>query len=426
MSSNFKNFISPEKRAKRLRDNSGSYNKLDGTLKSTDLVKNYKKERLVGVAGFKDLDGKPMSDKLSASDPITQQFTQELENALKLTDDTDKALKEFETQVAEFNSKAHNSAEVASKIQAFRTTLVQEIEKQQRQEKDNLISLLDGNNFPAVAGKMGVGADRIDQLKDQMKIDLAAAQEKELKKIKGALEDQALRLMNAIAAEEARITALASFYDSPDAKRMRANIDRLAEKNANTNRAVISMDGNTGRTKFKGINFKDIEDLQTVTGLDVKHADDGGFSMEFPRFRFNSTAALYDLTSIAQMVRASGAEKITMKVTHDDPEKAMELGRKAYEGALLAGFDPNTDKEKNIAIEVNGKIVKVDELFAKHPHRRKLIEEKAADMKKQTESFSPALQEQQKLKKDLQATKKASQDKSTKQPQPSNSPALSR
>ncbi|STX52242.1 coiled coil domain protein [Legionella busanensis] len=399
----------PELKASYQRKYSGSIKDIDSSVQSADLVANYRKERLTGAHSFKGLDDKPMSEKLLASDSDAQLLRQQIENALKLTDTTNNALTDFEKQVAEFNSKPHALMEVASKIQAFRTTLGQEIGKQHKQEKDNLNGLLNNSGFiNTLASKLGVDPAQIDQLKSKMQTELKEAQEKELAAVDNALDKQVQRLMNELALEQARIGALALFYHSADANKMRADIDELAKKNYKPgHEGQVSIDGKTGLTKFKGINFKDIAHLQTATGRDVTLNGENEFSMNFPKIGllYFRNKALVDLTSIAIMVRASGADKITLSVTHDKEEDAMELGRKAYEGALLAGFNPNTAKGKNVAIKVNGKLVEVDKLFEKCPSRRQLIEQKAADNKKVDHSLNPA-EKQRDMKRELGETKK--------------------
>ncbi|MGQ3888775.1 hypothetical protein ACQUW5_07060 [Legionella sp. CNM-1927-20] len=421
--------FSPEQKAKSLREYSGSYNEIDGTLKVTDLIQNYKKERLKDLKEVKGPDGKPMSEKLASSDPILQR----LEHELELTEATNTALEKFKKTVAEFNKVSHNPAEVASEIQKFRSQLVQEIKNQHEEEKNKLNDLLADTTFVnSLANKMGASGGQVEKLKSDMQTALKDSQEKELKKIEDALKDQVKKLHDAADFEQRRISTLASFYNSPHAKKMRADIDKLYEKNYKEDQGATISYGVSGLTTFKGINFKDIEHLQTVAGRDVTHDEKGGFSIQFPRIGFayyhsGHDYVLYDLTSIAQMVRASGADKITLSVNYENNnDYAMELGRKAYEAALLAGFDPNTEKEKNIAIMVNNKLVKVEELFEKYPARRELMERKASNLKKEQESLiKNPVQAQRDLKDALQETKNTSNTSADNQlTQPAHQSAL--
>lgn len=132
--------------------------------------------------------------------------------------------------------------------------------------------------------------------------------------------------------------------------------------------------------------------MEGITGLEMKNLGSGKYSMEFPQYGFlyyNSRHenVLYDLTTMASAVYATGNSTIKMSVKHKDQEWAMEMGRKAFEACLRAGFEEGTTPDpkdpnktiSNIKIEVNGEVKTAEELFKGKPERLAEIKRVAAE-----------------------------------------------
>tara|TARA_R110002126_G_scaffold272886_1_gene417120 strand:+ start:26456 stop:28276 length:1821 start_codon:yes stop_codon:yes gene_type:complete len=90
-----------------------------------------------------------------------------------------------------------------------------------------------------------------------------------------------------------------------------------------------------------------------------------GFSMHFPRPMFDPgyyTSSQHntkgDLLSMVELIKATGAEKITVTIKCDNPKMALRLAQEAYEATLEVGFD----KDK-ITIFMNGQEMTADKLY---------------------------------------------------------------
>jgi hypothetical protein len=171
--------------------------------------------------------------------------------------------------------------------------------------------------------------------------------------------------------------------------------------------AEYNINGNKSEVILKGITMKDIPVFESITGRKITN-NNGVFSMKFPfigPLYYNSRHQNidYDFTNLAMAVRASGFSKITMRINYPADEKyAEELGRRQYEAAVKAGFDPNDmgdkDKKAAITIVVNGKEMKAEELFKGHEARLGAIKgvyaKESVIRTKEYNSTSPARHEE--------------------------------
>lgn len=145
-----------------------------------------------------------------------------------------------------------------------------------------------------------------------------------------------------------------------------ATIEKLRKQiTPNTQQALHELNGQAGF--FLGLTGYN-PGLTALSGKKITVTADGqglGFSMDFPRPIFDPgyyTSSQHntkgDLLSMAELVKATGAESIIGTITCDNPKMARRLAQEAYEAALEVGFD-----EKKITIYMNGQEMTAETLF---------------------------------------------------------------
>jgi len=332
-------------------------------------------------SGVKAPDGKPISEKLGANTDQARDAKAAIDEALLLSPSTSRALVNFNADIAAVTALIqdkdanYNPADVVSFLQGVKGKAVASITKQHETEKKALLALFDPavnlgfiNNLKASLGGEPTD-DQIKQVKSTMVGELEKSQTKELAAFTKNLDEPIKKMHTEAQKERDRITFLANLYENN--KKMRAVIDQLAEDNKQKDgsEVVVALNGNEMSAKFKGINVKDLKTMETVTGRSINMSADGTFTMKLPNRFFSSSyyrgglnLLKADMRSIAQGVKASGYEYITMSVTHKDKDHALVLAREAYEACRATGFDAS-----KITIEVNGKKMTPQEIFAENP-----------------------------------------------------------
>jgi hypothetical protein len=127
--------------------------------------------------------------------------------------------------------------------------------------------------------------------------------------------------------------------------------------------AIIDVEKNT----ITAINPDDLKFVMSLSGNKITHdAEKKTWSVQLTHrfwsplyYASNKDNPKVDMLLIAAAVRASGFDKITMKVSFTDEKTFKMRARQAYESCLDTGFDP-----KKIEIQdASGKIIKPEELF---------------------------------------------------------------
>ncbi|KTD61426.1 hypothetical protein [Legionella spiritensis] len=386
----FKMFTAEQK--KKYLDEYGPSIENDASLSGTGAFENYQKKRAKNAttfAGIKLPDDTTLGDKLKDSSPDVDAVKEAIAEVLQTSEATTQANDKFKQEMEavsrlltqeprEFNAQA-----IASYLQGVKGEADAAIKAQHKQELENLENKFNDPTFINHL-KAGTGLDdeQVSDLHEEMKKALEKKQQETLAAFNKEVNKDITALHEESRKEIERITYLAGIYEN---EKNRAAIDELAKKNQSQEptTAQIGIDSN-GSATLKGIKVTDLPVIYSFTGRTIKPQNDGSFAIQFPKWNllyYRNHNMVYDMTNMAAAVRASGHDSITMSVNHKgqkgadgkmDEKYVMEMGRNAYEGALKAGFPPD-----KISIEVNGRVVKKEELFAEKPDRLQVITERA-------------------------------------------------
>lgn len=397
-----------------------------GGLPSTNNFNDFESNRVKGADGFakvKAPDGTTIAEKLKAAAPPEAALAKDkIAGALKETDPYKNAKKAFNTNLANLNtllqSGKYTLCDAGSYLLDAKNTAVSAIKAQHAQEKDKLTKLFDETQGPeSVAFRnemktaLGCSDAQLNAIKNEMISELTKSQNEELKKFEKSLQDDANKLFKRAEQEWYRLSFLGQRYsissNSIFSKQLSKEIEAISAK-ANQHGENLSIGtGKKGSALLKNVDPAKLQTHITLSGKTLQAGEDGSLSTQFRRW-FQSDADIYEtITSMAEEMKARGCESITIRVNNaTDPKLAAEIGRKAYESAILAGFDP-----KKITIEVNGepkykhddkgKPEKTD-LFKEHPQRLKFAQEKATQIAANRDAALKNPANQANLKNELQ------------------------
>lgn len=209
----------------------------------------------------------------------------------------------------------------------------------------------------------------LDNLKKDMLSKLEEEHKQNLDKIEKQMEQSIKKAHDEIQKKQDEIVFLASMYRSN--KDWRRKIDQMYLENQGKN-ASAQVELTTDKDRFPSALFRDIslddkqlEKLNTVSGRPLLRREKGTYVMQLP---LAVTSKLYylgmntkmkgDFLSLAGVVRACGYKGIDFKISENGKELAVAMGRQAFLAAIEVGFDP-----KDIKVNVNGKLMKQEELF---------------------------------------------------------------
>ncbi|MBN9227385.1 MULTISPECIES: hypothetical protein [Legionella] len=109
---------------------------------------------------------------------------------------------------------------------------------------------------------------------------------------------------------------------------------------------------NVGENQISAVNPEDLNFIVSATGAKIQHSkgkdgEPGVWTVQLsarilsPFYYFsNKQNPKTEMLTMAQAVRASGFDSITMTINFDDPATQKQRARQAYEAALECGFDP--------------------------------------------------------------------------------------
>jgi|GEM_PF-3216102 len=399
--------FTPKKLAQEFAENSESVS-IKGKMTATDPFETWSQERLSTLDSFatlKGADGKlspfaaTLSTKLNGATNQINQVKTDIQDALALDPPTTTAHTDFSKNIAAINAIINdnnnfNIAAMAGYLQELKAGARSSIVTQHQEQTNRLTATLNDPGFQeALKTGLNMNDAAVGQFKQDMLDALKTSQDKELQKLETSINGEVTKLHQLNAQEIIRVEFLATMWKESTA--MRNNMMALAAKNAQRNGNAAPMqvdyDAMTGSAKFKDLDVRDIEAIETITGSKitiVKGANAAGdtFTLEMPKYGFlyyRSNKIDMDLLSLAMAVRACGHQGIIMSIDLKDEERARMIGRKQYEACVAAGFDPNGKAPAGINIMVNGKKIEPGELFKDQPNKYQSITQKyASDLAK--------------------------------------------
>lgn len=405
------------KRADKYRDSAELAEK---GLSSGYAFRDYINERTTSLAGYKDLKtpkGDSVEEKMKAlddADPVKKDFA----DAMKVLPATANARADFGKEMIALNKliqakpPVYDMSSVAAVLTDLRANINTAIKAQHAEEKKRVSDLFDNNaDFKKDLEKsLGIDPSQTDVFKKQTLDALDKTQAEELNKVNQVIENEVNTLHANAQKERDRIQYLALMYRN-NKDEMDKRAAALSHPGAATQTSISTeYDPDKRLGTFKGMHPKDFKTLKSVTGADITQPEPGTFTVNFSKtnnFNFDSIGSLggltttskADLVNIAEGVRASGYDQITTNIKFPmDQDRAMELGRQAYEAALIAGFNPVAAEDPKdptktipyITITVNGEEKKPEELFANQQDRLTQAKSKYTTDMQERENYGKA------------------------------------
>jgi hypothetical protein len=348
-----------------------------------------------------------------------------IDKALKTSPEFDKAQEDYTESVATFRQLADKvpgelkARALIDLMAELKNDAIKAIEIQQKNERKLLEDQFEDPDFQAnLTQVLGLNSKSdLDTVKTNMLKDLETNQKKQLDDFKASTTKSETTLHKAAAAEQSELLFIANLHKNN--KEMRQRIIDIAEQKRQkaiqeaiargetpppsppTVTATIGASANG--MVLSGITMADIGTIKTLSGkYDIvpvpgqagSYTMDMGMTLFNPRYYQDPRQnVLADFTLMAQAVRASGFEKIKLEMDFDPQEVALERARQAYEAAVNSGFPPQkgdkSDKNPdNIVIMVNGKEMRVNEIFKGHEGELQRIHGKAAQIAEELKALS--------------------------------------
>jgi hypothetical protein len=224
----------------------------------------------------------------------------------------------------------------------------------------------------------------VELIKNAVIKDLSESHNKQLKEFDKSTSDALSKLHGSSAEENKQIAFIAHLarLDDTNRKQIEAIATEMRKKKGIEDperRTGVDVNFDDDKTKISGIKISDLPHFKTITGKTIVQSAPGTFTLEMPRidplyYQDPRQKQLADMEHIAQAVKASGYDTITMNVNFKG-ELGMERGRQAYEACINQGFDPD-----KIIVKVNGKEMKPDELFKEYSGTYQKLQEKSSKL----------------------------------------------
>lgn len=373
----------------------GSYSLNNGqaATDSFDVWNNSRIQNAEALSAIKGPDDKPITDKIheKSTNEDCLFVLRDLNEVFAMQPTTQQAMADFKKNLDAANRyitdehSAYHPGDFAQYLTEERNKALTAIKQQYDWEFKALETKFKNPDFTnALKQSLGITTDKpVDAIQASMKNALEEEKKKTVAEFEKGINEHIKKLHESAQTERSRINFIATLYENN--QNMKRIIDHLNAERRDAE-ASIEFDKKTGRATFKGISIDDIIKmngfLESTTGRKIERAADGTFSMQLPNRFFSAgyysdgglglNRRATDFLCLASAVRSCGYPKITMSVSHSDPEHAEELARQAYQACRDAGYD-----DKDITIKVNDKAMKADEIFKKEPSLLRAIDSSA-------------------------------------------------
>ncbi|WP_412754079.1 hypothetical protein [Legionella londiniensis] len=319
-----------------------------------------------------------LEEKIKANDENAKKVKQALEDALALSEPTQKAQKEYSESIAAVNDMIKDQkvsvdqAALASYLQEAKSKAVTAIKEQHGHELEKLKEKFEDAGFKeSLKNSLEYDDEQLKALQEKMINSITESQKKELEAFEKSSNDAINNMHLAAQQERDKIAFIALQYEKNKAVRDYINGLQPGEGNVE-----IQQLADAKKISLKGIKVEDLPTIETITGRKIQHDKASNtFTMDLPNRYFNTPSNLFyhskwrsarkaDMMSLAQAVKACGYGAITMTITHNDPEHVETLAKEAYAACLESGFPP--DK-----IRINATISIINEEGKKVPKNLK-------------------------------------------------------
>ncbi|MCE0723316.1 MULTISPECIES: hypothetical protein [Legionella] len=343
-----------------------------------EALKAHADKRLQNSSGFTTKVGPNEEDtfaKLIQGDnpPEKQEVRTAFENLLKPKEFYTDAQETYKDSMEFFKKRINQIPELTvDKTRGYLEQINQRgrkaIEAQQKKELEDFKAALDSTLPGALSEKIKKALGKTTEEVETIKKDLIAEMEKKHAEQLSAFNDSAKEnltiLDKASALENKRVIfsgMLESWQDqlsASDRDRMDKEMERAREENRKKRGITLPERNTTAYVDFENqtisaIDPNDLDFIISLSGSEIKQqkgtkeGEPGIWTVEmssriFSPFYYlsNKENPKVDMLTMAQAVRASGFDSITMTINFDDKKTLKDRAKQAYEAALEAGFDP--------------------------------------------------------------------------------------
>ncbi|MFJ1267239.1 hypothetical protein ACD661_01570 [Legionella lytica] len=338
---------------------------------ATDAVDKFVTNRVNDVLKLteaKTPDGVLIHEKLSDTDPnkrdAIKAVKKDINEILSSKALEEGVQKEYTASMAAFQellagSKKYHVQEVQGLLEDITKTAHTALKAQQKSEIAQLETLFENAEFQtnlATALDLPDGTEALEAVKKSMSADLAKKHETQLKAFEEDVKQAKTDLHKAAEQQLKAFLFMADLYKNDP--KMQAMIEKLAEDNR-PHANDVTLEVSEDRADISCVNLDQLQFIQRLGGgviTPTKDKDgnvlsyslDMGMKFTNPRYYFNDHHKK-DMEIMAQAIRASGSETITMSLNFKNEKVAQERAREAFEACLKSGFPP-----EKINIKVNG------------------------------------------------------------------------
>lgn len=372
-----------------------------GNVKGADSFDIYGQNSIKGADGFNKIntpDGTTLSEKLKnpAPDSAAENVRNALTEALKQTDAFKIAQKAFNSEVSHIpdlilaKPDRFHPGVIASTLLEIKGEAADAAKALQSHKKTELTNLFANEEFKTNFKECtGCSDAELDALKNEMLETLDKTHQEQLKKLEDSLNESANTLFEGLKKEFERVSFLG--YWANRSASMKAEMLALAQQGAQkaNDPAFIELNGETGDATLKNVSVRKLTKLKTLGGNAIS-INGNTFSITLKGY-FKTKGSVYqELIGLAYALNAAGYDAIILNVSNSNPKKAAELGRRAYEAAVRAGFDLekitiNVNGETKLKYDDKGNLEK-DELFKGMSQRLNTIKGVAQQIKENKEA----------------------------------------
>ncbi|WP_058534788.1 hypothetical protein [Legionella saoudiensis] len=314
-------------------------------------------------------DGALVHELLSDKDPAKKAAIKAVKDGFNEVlggEDVEKIQKEYKESMVAFQKliegpKKYHAQEAKGLLEDISNSGRNAIEAQQQKEIDDLETLFQDEDFQAhlttalnLPEDEEENAEALAAVKESMLEDLKERHKTQLEEYNKEVQQAEITLHKAAEQQLKAFLFMADLHRNDP--KMQAMIDSLARANRPDADDVV-IDIGKDRTTVSCVNLDQLKFIQRLGGGEIKRKDEDGnltysldMGMKFsnPRYYFNDHHKK-DMLTMAQAIRASGSETITMSLTFQNQKIAEERAREAFEACLKSGFPP-----EKINIKVNG------------------------------------------------------------------------
>ncbi|HHT0592257.1 TPA: hypothetical protein ACTXXA_000948 [Legionella anisa] len=332
-------------------------------------------KRLKDSSGFKTQVGPNEADTfaklIQGDDPVEKkQVREEFDKLLKPKEFYTAAQETYKDSMEFFKKRLNQIPELTvEQTRGYLEEINQRgrkaIEAQQKKELEEFKTAL---NTPELTEKIKKGLGKTPEEVEKIKKDLIAEMEKkhseQLTAFNGSAKENITKLDKA-SAEEQRLVIFSGMLESwtgqlseTQRKEMDAEMERAREENRKRRgmnlppeRTTVEVDCED--STITAVDPRDLDFIISLSGSKItqqkgKEGEPGLWTVQMtPRifspfyYLSNKEKPQVDMLTMAQAVRASGFDSITMSINFEDEATRKTRAKEAYRAALDAGFDPS-------------------------------------------------------------------------------------